>query len=666
MAGSPVQITSLPLAALLNVMERLIKLSFPGVTVGSSRELDALLDQSPIALVFTDRELRARRTNAAFRRLVGLPDEAIIGRRCTEIDLGMDAAWTERILARQVINRGVRVADVHLEQTLAGKRRVLSWSAYRVKENGQVLGALSCLMDITGQATSLQQGHALLERAGHQIGTTLDVYRTAGELADLAVPELADRIAVDLLDEVLHGENLPRTGSGTLRFRRVAVRDTSKTRAKLIFEVGDLIPAQLTSSPVMALSRGQPLLARSWGEIRGQEVPYRPDDEEALLARGVHTFMAVPLVARGITLGVAIFWRAEKPEPFDEADVRLVSDLVSRAAVYIDNARLYTREHNTAVTLQRSLLPRDTPPVAGLQIAHRYQPGSQAAEVGGDWFDVIPLDDGQAALVVGDVTGHGIHAAAIMGQLRTTTATLARLGCAPEQIMQQLSRVVAAHGDETGATCLYAVYDPASRRCQLTSAGHPPPALRHPGGTVEFIDAPGGAMLGAGQVRYPATDRQLPAGSVLALYTDGLIEQPGQDISIGMSRLAQTLTASPARSLDELCDSVLASLSPHPRDDIALLLAAPPPRQPANRRTAAPRHLTALHGRLPRDASRARASIECFGRDLKEWASDGGADKVLRGGRRACRNGPRPAAGPLRCRGYRPGKARRLPARLPW
>ena len=153
-----------------------------------------------------------------------------------------------------------------------------------------------------------------------------------------------------------------------------------------------------------------------------------PDVAEALLARGVHTFMAVPLIARGVTLGVASFARAEHPEPYGEADVRLASDLVSRAAVHIDNARLYTREHTTAITLQRSLLPRHIPQVTGLQTAHRYQPASRTAEVGGDWFDVIPLKGGQVALVVGDVTGHSIHAAALMGQLRTTTAALARLG----------------------------------------------------------------------------------------------------------------------------------------------------------------------------------------------------------------------------------------------
>jgi PAS domain S-box-containing protein len=561
-----------------NVMRRVIKppLHDPGPASG----LGVLFDQSPIAMVFSDRELRIRRTNAAFRRLAGLPDEALTGRRPTETDIGVDTARHERTLAGQVISRGVPVIDVDLELTVAGERRVFSWSAYRVTDHGQVLGALGSLIDITDRiqaVTALRQANArldLLERAGSQIGTTLDIRRTAEELAALAVPELADRVAIDLLDRVLQGENPgpdPRAGSGALRFRRVAVRDTTIT-ATFNCAVGDLITVPVTSSPAVALLRGKPLLARNPAGMTRQAT-FAPGQAEALLARGVHTVIAVPLTARGVTLGVATFARAEIPEPYDQADVRLVSDLAARAAVHIDNARLYTREHTTAVTLQRSLLPRDIPPVAGLEIAYRYQPAGRAAQVGGDWFDVIPLDAGQAALVVGDVTGHGIHAAAIMGQLRTTTAALARLGCPPEEIMAQLGGVVAGHGDETGATCLLAVYDPASRRCKLTSAGHLPPALRHPGGPSEFLDVPAGVMLGAGQGRYPVLDIELPPGSVLALYTDGLVEQPGQDIGTGMSRLARALAAGPPRSPEQLCDSVLARLAPRPRDDITLLLA---------------------------------------------------------------------------------------------
>jgi serine phosphatase RsbU (regulator of sigma subunit) len=217
--------------------------------------------------------------------------------------------------------------------------------------------------------------------------------------------------------------------------------------------------------------------------------------------------------------------------------------------------------------------------VAGLEVAWRYQPASRAAEIGGDWFDVIPLDDGQVTLMVGDVTGHGIQAAAIMGQLRNTTDVLASLGCPADQMMGRLSGTVAAHGDEAGATCLHAAYDPASGRCRLTSAGHPPPVIRHPDGTIEVIDLPPGLLLGAGQGSYQSVDRQLAPGAILALYTDGLIERPGQDLAIGLADLARALAGGPTQSLDELCESLLASLAPRPRDDIALLLA---------RRTTAP------------------------------------------------------------------------------
>jgi PAS domain S-box-containing protein len=543
----------------------------------SVRELGVVFDQLPVGLVFTDREVRTTRTNVAYRRLVGLPDDALIGRRPAEIAPDADVVLAERILAEEVINRGVSVSNVPMERTVAGERRVLSWSAERMMDNGEVVGAVVSVTDVTDRVQAdraLRRANArldLLQRAGCQVGTTLDIFRTARELADLAVPGLADRVAVELREEVLQGED-PPSDPGVLQVRRVAVRDAA-TRSTVGFAVGDLITVPVASVTGLAAWQGEPFLARNWTEMSTQ-VQFTSDHAQALLSRGVHTLMLVPLFARGVMLGMAAFCRAENPEPYDEDDLRLVSDLASRAAVHIDNARLYTREHDAAVTFQRSLLPQVTPEVPGLDIAHRYQPASRAAEVGGDWFDVIPLDAGTAALVVGDVTGHSVRAATIMGQLRTTTAALARLGCPPEKIMAQLSRVVvAADGDEVGATCLYAVYDPASQRCRLTTAGHLPPALRHPGGRVEFLDIPGGVMLGAAQGRYPVTDTELPPGSVLALYTDGLIEQPGQDLATGMSRLAQALAAGPARSPDQLCDRILASTGPHTRDDVALLLA---------------------------------------------------------------------------------------------
>ncbi|HTU72850.1 MAG TPA: PAS domain-containing protein, partial [Trebonia sp.] len=398
----------------------------------SIRELDALFDQSPVAMTFTDVDLRTRRANMAFRQLTGLSEEALIGRRPSEVPGAgrlIDTHFLERTLADQVIKEGIPVVNMSLERGRPGKRLVLAWTAYRVVDNGRVLGAVNTLTDVTGPAqagTELRQANGrldLLQRAGSQIGTTLDVHRTAAELAALAVPELADRVTIDLLDPLLQQADLTDPDLGELRFHRVAMLDPA-AKENLMFAVGDLITMQVTRRPAVAFLRGEPVVAGNPAEIR--ESGLSPGIVQSLLDRGVHTFMTVPLTARGATLGVAGFSRAENPQPYEEADVRLVCDLTARAAVHIDNARLYTREHESAVTLQRSLLPRDIPPVAGLDIAYRYQPASQGAEIGGDWFDVIPLPDGDATLVVGDVTGHGIHAAAIMGQLRTTGAALTR------------------------------------------------------------------------------------------------------------------------------------------------------------------------------------------------------------------------------------------------
>jgi len=545
----------------------------------SIRELDALFEQSPVAMVFIDTELRARRANAAFRELMGFPEGELLGQPPTRqpgISQILDTAFVERTMAEQVIKEGVPVVNAPLELTVAGERRVAAWTAYRVTEGSRVIGVVSTLIDITGRAKAgadLRRTNMrldLLQRAASEIGTTLDIRRTAEELVALATPGLADRASVDLIELALRGEDPAVASPGQLSFRRYALRDTATPDA-VNYTVGQQYTVPVNRQPAVVYLRGEPILARSPQEMAERDLPSAI--VQPLIDRGAHTAIQVPLTARGVTLGVAAFVRSKTPQPYDEADVRLMCDLTARAAVHIDNARLYSREHEAAVTLQRSLLPRDIPQVPGLDIAWRYEPASQAAEIGGDWFDVIRLDDGQVALVVGDVTGHGIRAAAIMGQLRTTITALAHLGCPPAQILRQLSDTVAAFGDEAGATCVHALYDPASRRCGLTGAGHPSPVLRHPDGTTELIDLPAGPLLGAAPGPYLTVGWQLAPGTILALYTDGLIERPGEDLAIGMSRLTRALADGPGQSLDELCDSVLAALSPYPRDDVALLLA---------------------------------------------------------------------------------------------
>ncbi|CAM5395100.1 PAS domain S-box-containing protein OS=Streptomyces violarus OX=67380 GN=FHS41_000685 PE=4 SV=1 [Streptomyces violarus] len=312
-----------------------------------------------------------------------------------------------------------------------------------------------------------------------------------------------------------------------------------------------------------------------------------PVRAERIRAFGTHSVMTVPLVARGTTLGVVFFVRHRNPDTFRHDDLVLAGELAARAAVSIDNARRYTRERATAVTLQRSLLPQRLPRQAAVEVASRYLPAGGHAGVGGDWFDVIPLSGARVALVVGDVVGHGLHASATMGRLRTAVRTLADIDLPCDELLTHLDDLVARlsveeEGEEgvepfgdVGATCLYAVYDPVSRHCCFARAGHPAPAVVSPDGSVELTEIPAAPPLGVGSLPYEATEVVLPEGSLLVLYTNGLIEDRDRDrdLDAGVHRLRESL-ARPAPSLDALCDTVLADLLPQrPADDVALLVA---------------------------------------------------------------------------------------------
>jgi serine phosphatase RsbU (regulator of sigma subunit) len=229
--------------------------------------------------------------------------------------------------------------------------------------------------------------------------------------------------------------------------------------------------------------------------------------------------------------------------------------------------------------LQRALLPHDIPEVPGLDLCYRYAPAEVTAEAGGDWFDVIPLRPGRYALVVGDVTGHDIRAAAVMGQLRTATRTLASLDLTPAEVLARLDRVtVDLTCSETFATCVYAILDTATGEWDIARAGHPAPALAQPGWKARFLDLPPGLPLGLGSGHYEAIRVKTPPCSTLVLYTDGLIERPGTDLATGMANLAAALTPLSRLPVGDACDALLASLAPDPTDDVALLMARRPGR----------------------------------------------------------------------------------------
>ncbi|GAA1599140.1 SpoIIE family protein phosphatase [Streptomyces globosus] len=416
----------------------------------------------------------------------------------------------------------------------------------------------------------------LLAEASARIGTTLDVHRTARELAEVAVPGLADYVTVDVPEAVLRGEE-PTDAAGTVRRTVVhGIRDDHPFRPE-----GSPVELRPGTPHLRCLADGkavvEPYLAAGGWLARG------PDPAAALGGHPVHSLIAVPLRARGGNLGVAAFYRSEDPAPFADDDAWLARELCARAALCMDNARQYTREHTLALALQRSLLPHRLPEQGAVEVAHRYLPAESG--VGGDWFDVIPLSGTRVALLVGDVVGHGLHAAATMGRLRTAARNFAELELAPDELLTHLDNLLVRldreeGGDSdtgstaiVGATCLYVIYDPTTRECAMARAGHLPPAVVRPDGSVDFPELPAGPPLGLGGLPFETAAIDLPEGSTLVLYTDGLVEDRHRDIDAALEDLRRAL-AHPGRTPEDTCRSVIDAVAPdHPDDDIALLAA---------------------------------------------------------------------------------------------
>ena len=460
------------------------------------------------------------------------------------------------------------------------------------------------------EARAAQQRLALLNEASTRIGTTLDLKRTAEELVEVVIPRFADFVTVDLMESVLAGEETtPVPPSGRVMMRAVAVgeRGPDGTLAGVADPVGGA--SQSAQIYAESLRSGRSILVAELDEASLARVVASPDRIQPALDAGIHSYLMVPLVARGTVLGGAEFMRLGNPEPFGPGDVALAEELAARAAVCIDNARLYRRERDTAVTLQRSLLPQEVHRTLGLEIAYRYLPAGVLSEVGGDWFDVVPLSCGRVALVVGDVTGHGLRAAATMGQLRTVARTLITLDMDPARVMRRLDEVAgsAAVGDGQFATCVCVVFDPVDRTCTAASAGHVPPVVTSPDGTGEVLDLPSGAPLGVGGVPFETVEFTLPEGGLLVLCTDGLIERRNRDLDAGLELLCRTV-AGQHGTLEETCDAVLATLvTGTTEDDIAVIMAQAHPVGPDRLATLALTGDRALVGHARRFARRTLA-----------------------------------------------------------
>ncbi|MEU0807082.1 SpoIIE family protein phosphatase [Streptomyces sp. NPDC005970] len=581
----------------------------------------AVFGQSPLGFFLFGTDLRMLRVNERFATVFGRPAESYRGASAYDL---LPRGEADRLAAalRQVLDSGQSLTDMPIVGTVPGnpERRRWSVSLYRLHSgSGRPIGVAGLATDVTGrrraeqEAAGVRRNLALLNEAGARIGTSLDLETTARELLDVAVPQFCDLASVDLYQGLLSGdETPPGLADGSAELRRVAFASAvsdgpvafgDSYRAGSDGEGGATEPVQVGEVHRYPFNSPCAVALRT---ARARVVPGRDSAESLELGTMLQSTLVVPMVARDTVVGLAQFSRTKGSEPFGERDTALAVELAARAAVSIDNARLYRREHERALILQRSLLPPGDPEAAGLDIACRYLPGNAATEVGGDWFDVIELPGHRTALVVGDVMGRGLRAAVAMGELRTAVRTLALLDLEPAEVLSALDEIARGLGAPGGshgggrsgsrarggraadlsevylATCVYAVYDPVTRRCTFANAGHPPPVLVEPGESALLMDVPPGMPLGVGGEPFEEIEVELPDGALLALYTDGLVESRDHSLDEGLQALRASLdipdgsdgAKAVAGSLEDVCDHVLSTLDTHHgEDDIALLMA---------------------------------------------------------------------------------------------
>ncbi|MEU0835612.1 SpoIIE family protein phosphatase [Streptomyces sp. NPDC005969] len=575
----------------------------------------AIFGQSPFGFALFGTDFTVVRANQRFATVFGGQAADHRGRT---VDDYLARPEAERLTAtlRKVLETGDSVTDLQLVGTAPGDTENRHWSMdlYRVHSGaGRPIGIAGLATDVTRrhiaarEAASARRNLALLNEAGARIGNSLDLETTARELLGVAVPGFCDLASVDLYQGLLTGDEAPPGSWGSLHHESVG-GSAELRRVAFASAVSDVLPVTASDSTSTDGATDPPALGAvhrySFNSpcsmaLRTGHIEVVPGDDCGF----VQSTLAVPMVAHDTVVGLVQFSRTKGSEPFGERDRALATELAARAAVCIDNARLYRREHERALILQRSLLPPGDPEAAGLDIACRYLPGNTATEVGGDWFDVIELPGHRTALVVGDVMGRGLRAAVAMGELRTAVRTLALLDLEPAEVLSALDEVARGLGTPGAstpsdglsgaqwpsrashkardadlsevylATCVYAVYDPVTRRCTFANAGHLPPVVVEPGEPALLLDVPPGMPLGVGGEPFEEVEVELKEGALLALYTDGLVESRDHPLDEGLQALRNALVE-PELPLEDVCDHVLTTLDTrHGEDDIALLMA---------------------------------------------------------------------------------------------
>ncbi|AEW97231.1 MULTISPECIES: ATP-binding SpoIIE family protein phosphatase [Streptomycetaceae] len=416
-----------------------------------------------------------------------------------------------------------------------------------------------------------------LNEVSGRIGTSLDLERTIREVTSAAVPRFADFAGTHLRAQVLAGEGFPDGPPDvTTVWHRVWVDHNDEPgRWDDTVPVGEAIAFPEHTPFFQCMVTGEPVLIPRISDELGDRISAQFEKRDLRPLINGRSILVVPLKARNVVLGFMVLLRRGDREPFNDMDRTTGAELAARAGLVLDNARMYTYQENVAETLQDRMLPRISPRMPGCDVATRYLPGTRLGRVGGDWFDTIRLPGSRVALVVGDVMGHGLNSAAMMGQLRTAVQTMASLDLPPAQLLRNLDDLAQRLGDTYLATCLYAVYDPIGSELLLANAGHIPPVLvRAEDGCSELLTLPTGAPIGVGGVPFETVAVPVAPGDRLLLCTDGLVEVRGQDIGVGLAALCES-AAHPAASMDDACDAIVRALNPvgGRKDDVALLMA---------------------------------------------------------------------------------------------
>ncbi|ALC19622.1 SpoIIE family protein phosphatase [Streptomyces pristinaespiralis] len=554
--------------------------AYPMVGPGEERLLFLAADAGRLG---TD-EGGVERIAPGFALHTEFPGAEELARRLPEILPSMSVRESTRIVSR-ILDLGYPVLEfshhdrVPVTPDWGVPRRAARRARQQVTEQALAAGHPVEEADLEQdlEYAAVRERLEFLNEVSGRIGSSLDLARTIREISSAIVPRFSDVACTYLREEVVAGEGFcDGDPDATTMWHRVAFEHVDEPgRWDDVVPVGESMPFPAHTPFFRCMVSGEPVLVPRITEEMGNAMAEQFDKRDMRPLINGRSMLVAPLKARNVVLGCMILLRHPERPLFNDMDRVTGAELAARAGLVLDNARMYTYQENVAETLQDSMLPQVAPRTAGCDTATRYLPGTQLGRVGGDWFDSVKLPGSRTALVVGDVMGHGLNSAAMMGQLRTAVQTMAALDLPPAQLLRNLDDLAQRLGEHYLATCVYAVYDPVRGELELANAGHVPPVIvRAADGRSELLELPSGAPIGVGGVPFRSVRVAVSPGDRLVMCTDGLVEVRGEDIGVGLATLCES-AAHPAASMDEACDTIIRALNTRGgrKDDVALLMA---------------------------------------------------------------------------------------------